>query len=539
MDDEQKKQLAYVNKLIASLKSLYGSAYTDVFKLTEVKNAIKDGKQFTWNGNPNAERKLDEQLKSLSRQTGNIIRSGITGSWKLGEDAVKDEILKAFGKAEFKPEINAILEQAVKGHRARGMNAYQFANQKQGGLNLSDNVWNLAGNAKKEIEIIIQNRILEGKGANSVAVEVQKYLNEPDKLFRRIRVTKTDADGNEHDEFQLSKAAKAYKPGRGIYRSAYKNALRLTITEMNRAYRRAEWESYQNNPLIKGYRIALSNNHTAINQKTGEAEPLYDICDELQGEYPKTFLWEGWHPHCRCRMIPIFITREEMKERMIARRDNKLDEWKPENEVKEVPKKLNEWIQNNKNRIENAEKLPYWMIDNANFINLQFNEVNMIQQRLFSLYKEFGGGGKIEVMEGYTPKRDHRDLFSIARYFAKKGDKVQITTDVHFKDEKYAEAFGKLNKTPYERKCPDLIINGKFYEYEGFMKPFKNRKLANMISHGTKQASRIIINNNKGCSDRYILTNIHNRLRDKNFKNNIDEVLVYEKGKVRLLYKKK
>jgi hypothetical protein len=60
-----------------------------------------------------------------------------------------------------------------------------------------------------------------------------------------------------------------------------------------------------------------------------------------------------------------------------------------------------------------------------------------------------------------------------------------------------------------------------------------------MISKGLKQASKVIIDNNKGCSDRYILTNIHNRLRDKNFKNNIDEIWVYEKGKVRLIYKRK
>jgi hypothetical protein len=142
-------------------------------------------------------------------------------------------------------------------------------------------------------------------------------------------------------------------------------------------------------------------------------------------------------------------------------------------------------------------------------------------------------------MQGYTRKNDHSDLLSIARYFAGKGDNVKITTDIHFKDEKYKEVFGKLNGTGYERKCPDFIINGRFYEYESFMQPFRKRKLANMISHGAKQSSRIIINNNKGCSDRYILANIHNRLRDKNFKNNIDEILVYEKGKVRLLYNHK
>jgi hypothetical protein len=164
----------------------------------------------------------------------------------------------------------------------------------------------------------------------------------------------------------------------------------------------------------------------------------------------------------------------------------------------------------------------------------------MITQQLFSLYKKFSNGGRIEVMEGYNQnkKSDHKDLFAIARYFAEKGGTVQITTDIHFKDEKYKKVFERLDRTPYEHKCPDLIINGKFYEYESFAPQFSIRKIANMISHGAKQSSRIIINNNKGSSDRYILNNISRRIYDKTFKYNIDEVWVYEQGEVRLLFKK-
>jgi hypothetical protein len=184
-----------------------------------------------------------------------------------------------------------------------------------------------------------------------------------------------------------------------------------------------------------------------------------------------------------------------------------------------------------------AKQLPYWIIENAKMLPLQLNQVNMLSQ-LFSLYKVFSSGGKIEIMDGYTPKNDHKDLFSIARYFAKKGNKVQITTDIHFKDEKYKEVFGQLNGTPYERKCPDLIINGKFYEYESFITPFKKKKISHMITKGTKQSSQIIINNNKGASDRYIIRNIIERFQNKNFKRNIDEIWLYEKGKVRRIFKK-
>ena len=120
----------------------------------------------------------------------------------------------------------------------------------------------------------------------------------------------------------------------------------------------------------------------------------------------------------------------------------------------------------------------------------------MVSIQIFSIYKRFVSGGKIEIMEGYIRKSDHKDLFAIARFFAEKGDKVQLTTNIHFKDEKYKKVFGELNGTIYERKCPDLIINGNFYEYESYLSPFKKEKISHMIKKGSAQSSRIIINNN-------------------------------------------
>ena len=60
------------------------------------------------------------------------------------------------------------------------------------------------------------------------------------------------------------------------------------------------------------------------------------------------------------------------------------------------------------------------------------------------MYKKFKHNGKIEIIDGYKKKADHRDLISIARFFAKRGDSVKITTNIHFKDEKYTEVFGAL-----------------------------------------------------------------------------------------------
>jgi hypothetical protein len=154
----------------------------------------------------------------------------------------------------------------------------------------------------------------------------------------------------------------------------------------------------------------------------------------------------------------------------------------------------------------------------------------------FLLLKAFPNGGRVEIMEGYVKQSDHDDLLVIAYFFAQQGHTVQIPTMVHFKNEKYQHVFGALMGTIYERKCPDLIIDGEFYEYESYLPPFKRGKISNMMSNGLRQSSRIIINNNDGEKDAYIERIIYNRVVYEN--QNIDEVWLFEKGEVRLIFKK-
>lgn len=157
---------------------------------------------------------------------------------------------------------------------------------------------------------------------------------------------------------------------------------------------------------------------------------------------------------------------------------------------------------------------------------------------MFKTYKKFKNGGKVLIHTNIDRTlTDFKYLLTIANIFAKEGKRVELMPAIHFKSDIYKKIYGSLIGTIYERKCPDLKIGNIFYEFENFDPPFRKRKIANMISHGTKQSSRIIINNNKGASDRFILRNIRERMMDKNFKYEIDEVWLYEKGNLRLLFK--
>ena len=191
MSKSRQELILYILKVENQLKALYGNAYAEVLKLATVRNAIESGAEFSWKGNPLAERQLNQQLELLSNRASRTIQNGITGGWKEGESDVKDEILERFGKKENKKEVNNVIEDAVKQQRQKGVTAHTFANEKRGGLNVSGRVWKLGGNAKKELEVIIQNGIIEGKSADEVTRGLKDYLNEPDKLYRRVKNKET------------------------------------------------------------------------------------------------------------------------------------------------------------------------------------------------------------------------------------------------------------------------------------------------------------------------------------------------------------
>ena len=157
---------------------------------------------------------------------------------------------------------------------------------------------------------------------------------------------------------------------------------------------------------------------------------------------------------------------------------------------------------------------------------------------MVKVYKQYENGGKVLIPRNINKKgSDYKPLLNIANLFAKEGKVVKLTLVVHFKSDEYKQIYGSLIGTIYERKCPDLEIDGVFYEFEDFIPPFNKKKISRMIKKGTEQSSNIIINNNKGASDRFILRNIKERMEDKNFKYEIKEVWLYEKGKLRLLFK--
>lgn len=162
--------------------------------------------------------------------------------------------------------------------------------------------------------------------------------------------------------------------------------------------------------------------------------------------------------------------------------------------------------------------------------------ISRISSDGFKLEYKAGNGGSLYIHQDVEKdKTDYKDMKRICLQFAKTGHEVRMTPRLHYRSEEYKKIYGSLTGTKFEKKCPDFSVDGVFYEYEGFAKPWNKKKIRNMISHGLKQSDRIVINNTKGCSDRYLRKAIVARLRFPEIK--VSEVWVYEKGNVRLFYK--
>lgn len=145
---------------------------------------------------------------------------------------------------------------------------------KPDGIAFSDRVWDITWETQKQMIRIVNSGIAEGKSAQKISRQLRQYLQQPERRY--------------------GKALKNYRPGRGIYRSPYKNAMRLARTEMARAWTEGTIRYAQRKTWIDGY---IWRRGSVLDCSTGEcpanADKFYP-----KGEEPEL----PPHPNCLCRL---------------------------------------------------------------------------------------------------------------------------------------------------------------------------------------------------------------------------------------------
>lgn len=329
----------------------YATAVEELLKLS-ANSHISPDEVFSFSDNKKLSEKANNVLRGLYSAVYNEIKGGIAAEWEYANLSCDALIESIFGKGL--EEDNHFARWFSRNQEA--MDAFFARKSAYGGMNLSQKVWRYTGDLKTEMELALSLSLGQGDSASTVSRKVRQYLQEPEKLFRRIR-TGTDANGN--PLYKLSKAAKAYHPGRGVYRSSYKNAMRLTRTETNMAYRASEQDRWQRMDFVVGYEVKRSKRGFDCS-----------ICESLKGKFPKDFVFRGWHAQCRCVVVPILATDDEfikMQEKILAGENPA--SVRSANTIRRPHEDFYNWWENNKERVETATAMPYWVQDNQDYIN--------------------------------------------------------------------------------------------------------------------------------------------------------------------------
>lgn len=328
-----------------AVQSLYDKATLAITRAA-ARGKIDPDTPFSFDMYPSVQKEMQRITEQLAERVTVVIESGSKKQWLFACDK-NDAFISSI------MDTSKVSKARLKKMQDRNLDALAaFQGRKVDGMNLSQRVWKYVGQFKDQLENALDVGLGEGRSADELSRDVRQNLRDPNRLFRRVR----DKRGN----LVLSKRAAAFHPGRGVYRSSYKNAMRLTRSEINMAYRESDWQRWQSLDFVVGFEIHRSNH-----------EPLCkcDTCAKLVGRYPKTFKFKGWHPQCMCYATPILMDEETFDENELgdlkaALRGTTYKRQQAKNAVSDVPDGFKAWVKDHVEAQKGWASTPYFIKDN-------------------------------------------------------------------------------------------------------------------------------------------------------------------------------
>lgn len=300
-----------------------------------------------WVRNAAIERLIDLRLNEFQSEFKKLIDTNMVSSWDAST-VKNDKLVRDYIQAL---SLKQVVVDGFFNRNLEALNAFQ--KRVDNGFTLSDRVFQTAQNTKQQLEFYLKSGIGTGQSADQISRDIRQLLQDPDKRFRRVR--------NDAGKLIPSQPMKDFHPGQGVYRSAYKNAVRLASTETNLSYRLADASRWQQLDFVLGFEVKRSRN----------AEPCV-VCDALVGKYPKSFIFPGWHPFCICVATPILMTQENSAKYFLAKYSKKYGaQYKPDY-VTEIPIAARKFIDNNPNFAQNSY---------AGKFNFQHNESGLLRSK--------------------------------------------------------------------------------------------------------------------------------------------------------------
>lgn len=111
--------------------------------------------------------------------------------------------------------------------------------------------------------------------------------------------------------------------------------------KINNEYRNSDYERWQGQDFVLGIEILRSKS----------VKCSCDLCDNMNGIYPKAFMFQGWCEECKCIQMPVMLEGE-------AYVDYLLSGIIPQSlVVKTIPEKALNYIKRNYNELREY----YWV----------------------------------------------------------------------------------------------------------------------------------------------------------------------------------
>ena len=370
----------------------------------ELRKWKETGNRNVWVRNTTIENRINRLLADFERQLEKLIKDGQLESWRLA-NGKNDDLVSRYIRGL------AVSDIARNGMFLHNMQAFSaFQSRVENGMNLSDRVWKITEQTKENLELYLKSGIATGRSAAGISRDIRQLLDDPDKRFRRVR----DENGN----LVPSQPMKNYHPGAGKYRSAYKNALRLTATEINRAYCEADAERWQQLDFVLGYEVHRSRS----------AKDECKVCDALVGKYPKEFTFIKWHPFCICFAVPVLMNDRDFAEYL------KTGKVPPDAYITDIPESAREFFENNPKFVEKS------FVGQLNFENGDVNKpmfgsqqisgVNQKEKLPFDKYEgkfvEIDKKTAIEKLQNLSDREESYSFLKDGTVYHKTGGKTSV-----------------------------------------------------------------------------------------------------------------
>ncbi len=389
----KKQTLARVTRTEAyaeNVRVLFAKAVNEILALNKQLPTLSDGEMFSFDAqSQKMQTKVENVLRKLHAAATLAIKQGVKLEW----DQANEEVDKLLSSVMGKRVMTDDRFNALTGRNTAAMNA--FLDRSEKGMKLSDRVWKPVRQLRDEMEVALTISIGEGESAANMSRKVREYLNDPDLMFRRFRYKAgeekiLDEDGNEigtkiiwgrkwkkrvrdangkvHFIDYDKDSYKDEYTGKGYYKSSAQNAMRVTRTETNIAYRRADHARWNDLDFVLGVRVQTSKSHKK--SKHGD-----EICEKLAGDYPKDFVFDGWHPQCFCYATPILMDESEMQKYADAIAEGK--QYTPKGQkITDYPQGFKDWCKDNESKLLDAHdngRDPYFVRNNYSVVERVLN----------------------------------------------------------------------------------------------------------------------------------------------------------------------